>query len=377
MRIVLCGLLPFAFCLNAMAQYPGLTLPPSGNNQKAMVTQFIGPVQVSIEYSSPAVHGPDGKDRRGQIWGKLVPYGVADLGFGNGKPSPWRAGANENTVFTVSNDVTIEGKPLPAGKYGLFMIPGPDEWTLVFSKNSSSWGSFFYEDGQDALRVTVKPAKHEYREWLTYEFPERKPAQATAQLEWEELSVPWTIKAEVNPIYISRLRQELTSVPGFTADGFAQAATFCVQENVDLDEGLKWADAALTAPFIGQVNFDTLTTKAQVLDKMGRDAEAKTEYRQAMRHASASAMQIYALGLELLKDKENDFAMEVFEYDAERYKDTWPVHMGLARGYAAKGDNEKALEHANKALAQAPSDPAKARVKAFIEELPHNQAGKG
>src|SRR5271163_314506 len=97
----------------AFAQFPGLTLPPSGNNQKAAVVQYIGPVRVAIDYSSPAVHGPDGKDRRGQIWGKLVPYGLSKSGFGNGKPDPWRAGANENTVFTVSHDVMIEGKTLP------------------------------------------------------------------------------------------------------------------------------------------------------------------------------------------------------------------------------------------------------------------------
>src|SRR5215470_7467010 len=83
------------------AQFAGLTLPPSGNNQKAAVTQSVGPVQIRIEYSSPAVHGPDGTDRRGQIWGKLVPYGLSNLGFGNGKPDPWRAGANENSVFAI------------------------------------------------------------------------------------------------------------------------------------------------------------------------------------------------------------------------------------------------------------------------------------
>src|SRR5271170_2319632 len=176
MRLLLASSLAFGIAGAALAQIPGLTLPPSGNNQKAVVTQFIGPVEISIAYSSPAVHGPDGKDRRGQIWGKLVPYGMSNLGFGNGKPAPWRAGANENTVFAVSNDVEIEGKALPAGRYGLHMIPGPDEWTLIFSKNSSAWGSFFYEEADDALRVTVKPHKHEYREWLTYEFASRRPA---------------------------------------------------------------------------------------------------------------------------------------------------------------------------------------------------------
>jgi tetratricopeptide (TPR) repeat protein len=246
---------------------------------------------------------------------------------------------------------------------------------VVFSKNSTSWGSFFYEEGQDALRVTVKPRKHEYQEFLTYEFPERRPDQATAQLAWEDLSIPWTIKANVNDIYISRLRQELTSVPGFNSQAYAEAATFCVNENVNLDEALKWADAAISAPFIGQSNFDTLITKAQVLDKMGREAEAKTFYLDGIRHPATTVMQINALGRELLQEKKNDLAVEVFEYNAQRYSDAWPVQLGLARGYAARGENEKAKEHAAKALTQAPGDKERATVQALIDELPHNSTG--
>lgn len=186
---------------------PTLTLPPSGNNQKASVSQFMGPIRVSVDYSSPAVHSPSGEDRHGQIWGKLVPYGLTDLGVGGGKPAPWRAGANENTVFSVSENVQVEGKPLAAGRYGLHMIPGPEEWTVIFSKNSGAWGSFFYDDSEDALRVTVKPHKHEYREWLAYEFPVRRPQDAVMELQWEDLAVPVAIKADVNDSYITHLRQ--------------------------------------------------------------------------------------------------------------------------------------------------------------------------
>ena len=131
-----------------------LTLPPSGDNQRSVVTQYMGLVSASIDYSSPDVTSPTGEDRRGKIWGQLVPYGMTDLGFNGGKPSPWRAGANENTVFTVSHDVLVEGQPLPAGRYGLHMIPGPEEWTVVFSKNSSTWGSYWYEPSGG------RPARH-------------------------------------------------------------------------------------------------------------------------------------------------------------------------------------------------------------------------
>jgi hypothetical protein len=338
-------------------QYPGLTLPPSGNVQKASVTQYIGPVKVMVDYSSPAVHAPDGTDRRGKIWGGLVPYGLTNLGFGNGKPGPWRAGANENTVVSVSHDVAIDGNPLPAGRYGLHMIAGPEEWTLVFSKNADSWGSFFYEESEDALRVKVKPRQSAYREWLTYEFTTRRPSEATCELQWEELAVPWTITVpDVNRIYTSQLRKELTTVPGFNYQGYLAAARFCLQQNINLEEALKWADAAVSMPFIGQANFNTLSTKAQLLSKLGRDGEAKTTMDAALRHPTATAIQVHQYGRQLVSAKKPQEALEVFRFNAERHGDAWPVHVGLARGYAAVGDTAKALEHARKALTQAPDD---------------------
>jgi tetratricopeptide (TPR) repeat protein len=355
------------------AQIPGLTLPPSGNNQKASVAQYIGPVQITIDYSSPAVHGPDGKDRRGQIWGKLVPYGTANLGFGNGKPSPWRAGANENTVFTASNDVMIEGKRLQAGRYGLHMIPGAEEWTLIFSKNADSWGSFFYEENEDALRVQVKPHKHDYREWLAYEFPVRKPSEAVAELQWEDLAVPFTVKVDsVDDIYMTRIRHELTSVPGFSYQGYVAAVQYCLQTGKNLDQALVWADAAIKQPFIGQANFNTLTTKAMVLRKLGRDDEAKKVVDAALRLPGTTPLEIHQYGRQLLNDKKNQEAMEVFKLNAERNGDTWPTHVGLARGYAALGDKPQALEHAKKALAQAPDDLNRNSLADMVKSLSSN-----
>ncbi|MBK8502244.1 MAG: DUF2911 domain-containing protein [Saprospiraceae bacterium] len=125
-----------------------LSIPPSGDNQKSVVTQHIGGLaNVTVQYNSPDVTGPSGEDRTGKIWGTLVPYGLTNLGFGNGNPGPWRAGANENTVITFSNNVLIEGKELKAGAYGLHLIAkesGP--WIWIFSNNTSQWGSFFYDE---------------------------------------------------------------------------------------------------------------------------------------------------------------------------------------------------------------------------------------
>jgi len=358
----------------ALAQVPGLTLPPSGDNQKASVTQFIGPVQITVDYSSPNVHGPAGKDRRGEIWGKLVPYGLSDLGFGNGKPGPWRAGANENTVFTVSNNVQVQGQNLPAGRYGVHMLPGTSEWTVVFSRNSDIWGSFFYEESEDALRVKTTPKKHEYREWLTYEFTERRPSDATLELQWEDLAVPLSIKVDnINDIYISRLRNELKNMPGFDPRNWDAAAQFCVQANTHLDVALDWAEKAISLPGVGTTNFDTLSTKALVLSKMGRDPEAKTIMQTALRLPGTTPTQIHQYGRLLLNAKKNAEALEVFQYNVQRNGDAWPTNVGLARVYSAMGDTAKALEYAKKAAAQAPDDLNRKSLQDMVQLLSKGQ----
>ena len=191
--------------------FNGLSTPPSGDNQMSSVTQGIGPVKVTIDYSSPrVVRGKN--DRKGKIWGELVPWGMADLGANSCKSCPWRAGANENTLFTVSHEVKVQGQKLAAGKYGLFMIPGQDEWTIVFSRDTEAWGAFWYDPAHDVLRVKTKAGKSDYHEFLSYEFTEREPAKATVALKWEELQVPFSITVD-NPdqIYVDMMRAELST----------------------------------------------------------------------------------------------------------------------------------------------------------------------
>ncbi len=156
---------------------------------KASVTQRLGTdVDITIEYSRPGVKGR-------KIWGALVPYGMAPGNkYSENKPYPWRAGANENTTIEFNKDVLIEGKPLPAGKYGIHMIPGEKEWIIIFSKNNSAWGSFAYKQEEDALRVTVTPVKAPHQEWLVFGFEDLAGTSATAYLHWEELKVPFKIK---------------------------------------------------------------------------------------------------------------------------------------------------------------------------------------
>ena len=354
----------------------GLTFPPNGDNPQASVMQALGPVSVKIDYSSPhVVRGPN--DRRGKIWGELVPYGLADLGGNGFKSCRWRGGANENTLFTVSHDVKVQGQALAAGTYGLHFIPGKDEWTVIFSKDTSSWGSYWYDAKNDALRVSTKAAKGEYHEWLSYEFTEREPAKVTAALKWEELQVPFAISVDnVAQLWVDGLRRDLHQWSGFTAQNWSQAAAYCAQNKVNLPEALTWAEFAVNgspgyAP--GEESFATLSTLSRLQSMNGKEQESAKTFEKAINHPTATPLQIHFAARQLLTDGKKAEALKVFQMNAKRYPNQWPVHMGLMRGYAAVGDFKKAIEEGKLALPQAPNPPNKNAIEAMLKQL---EAGK-
>jgi hypothetical protein len=358
----------------AAAQFPGVTLPPSGGNQRATVVQQIGLVHVSVDYSSPHVHSPAGEDRKGQIWGKLVPYGMANLGFGScGDQCPWRGGANENTVFTTSHDIKVQGQPLPAGAYGLHFIPGKDEWTVIFSRNSTSWGSFFYDPKEDALRVKAKPEPGEYREVLTYEFPERRLDKATLALEWENLSLPLSITTDATQLYVENLRRELRSNAGFGGQSWAAAANYCLENKTNLEEAQTWAQRAIDPTFGGQESFTAFALLSQLQDANGHAADAAKTMERALNHPTAQPLDLHLYGRRLLAQKKTDEAMKVFELNARRHPNVWPVHVGLARGHAAQGHKKEALAEARLGLPQAPTEPSRKALENMIQQI---EAGK-
>jgi hypothetical protein len=368
-------LVSIAVVLCAFALSAQITNPPSGGNQRQTVIQQIGVVKVSIDYSSPHVHNPQGQDRRGKIWGDLVPYGMANLGFGSCKECPWRAGANENTVFTASQDVQIEGKTLPAGSYGFFIIPQKDaDWTVIFSKNHTSWGSFFYNPAEDVLRVTAKPEKSDYHEVLAYEFPERRNDNAVMAMKWEDLSLPLHIAVPNSAdLYIAKIREELRTQPGFNWQGWQQAARYAL-DNKHPAEGLEWAEAAAHAPGgIGTENYQTLATLADAYDANGKTAEAKAARDKALNHPTAGAIDIHQYARQLMTNGKKDEALAVFQLNAKMHPNAWPVNWGLARGYSAAGKYPEALKYAKLALTQAPDDANKKNVEGGIKKLEQGQ----
>jgi Protein of unknown function (DUF2911) len=352
-----------------------LSLPPSGDNPQATVIQALGPIRVSIDYSSPrVVRGQN--DRKGKIWGELVPWGMTDLGFNGCKECPYRGGANENTVFAVSHDVKVQGQLLPAGRYGLHFIPGESEWTVIFSKDADAWGSFWYDPKLDALRVKVKPTKTDYHEWLTYEFTERDPDKVTAALEWENLQVPFTISVDdVNALWVESLRKELRGSAGFLWQNWQQAADFCGQHKVNLPEALTWAQRAVSDPTWsgGDENFGTLMTLSTLQDLNGKSDEAKKTFEKAVNHKTATPIQIHVAARQLLTSGKKAEAVQLFQLNAKRFPNQWPVHVGLMRAYAATGDNKKALAEAKLAVAQAPDAGNKKNLEGIIKKLEAGQ----
>ena len=365
------------FCMLPFALRAQLTLPPSGDNQQSSVTQWMGPVEVEIRYSSPDVHGPNGEDRTGHIWGELVPYGLANLQFGystESNPSPWRGGANMNTTIRFSHDVLVEGKRLAAGTYGLHFIPEKDEWTIIFSSNSTAWGSFFYNPKEDVLRVTTKPAANTYTEWLTYTFTDREPDACTAELMWELLRVPMHIKVpDIVQVYIAQFRKELQSDIGFGFQAWVDAANYCVANKTNLDEALTWANYAIEEPFFGRKNFATLSCKANVLAAMGKFTQSDSIMLVAIKDPSAAPLDVHYYARGLQAQQKQAEALAVYKINYDKYPNLPVTNLGLARGYSATGDYKAALKYAKAALALNPDPQVKQTLEQAIKSL---EAGK-
>ena len=262
------GIVWLASAAVALAQ-PPLTLPQP--SQAASAGQRVGLTDITITYHRPAVN-------KREIWGKLVPYGQV-----------WRAGANENTVITFSTPVSVGGHALPAGSYGLHMIPAEREWTVIFNRESKAWGSFFYDQADDAARATVTPSAAPFEEHLAYTFDDVTDKSAVATLHWEKVAVPIRIDVDTPAVVVASLHSELRGLQGFSWQRLAQAADWCATNNVNLDEAGKWADQAVAQ----QENFQTLRAWAAVVERKGDAAAARDLRAKSMTVASEADINNY------------------------------------------------------------------------------------
>ncbi|HSY32923.1 MAG TPA: DUF2911 domain-containing protein [Verrucomicrobiae bacterium] len=309
-------------------------------SQRAQITQRVGLTDITIVY-----HSPIAGDR--ELFGKTVPYGKV-----------WRAGANENTTISFSDDVSVEGHPLGAGTYGLHTIPSADEWTIIFSKNSSSWGSFSYDEKEDALRVKVKPAVEENRDTLAYTFDDMKMDSTSITLRWGKVAVPFHVKVDTMAITERSINNQLRNVGGFTWAGYDEAANWNLDNNYKLEEAMKWEDTSIQ----NEERFENLETKSRILDAMGKKQEAAAMLTKALDKANAIQIYVYARGLQ--RQKQQDKAFELYRRGAKQFPDSWISHIGLTRIASASGNFDEATKQMKLAIASAPD-----QQKPFLEPM--------
>src|SRR5881392_1771411 len=345
---------PFALCFailglgGTLSAQNDLNLPDV--SQAAEVKQRIALTDITLNYHRPLVNGR-------KIWGGLVPYGKV-----------WRAGANENTTIEFSDPVSVEGKPLDKGTYGLHMIPNQDSWTVIFSKTNTGWGSYSYDQKEDALRVDVKPKPlAEQKEALEFDFEDLKPTSTAVTLKWEKLGVPFTVSVNDADQTLQNIRAQLKGRGQFTWQSLDEGAQFCLTRKINLDEALRWADASIQ----NEERFDNLSTKADILKALNRPDEAKAVWNHALE--MATAVQLYSYGRGLQFKKQGAEAMEIFKEVAKRFPEGVYGNLAQARLKSAAGDFAGAARDAKQAQAEAPTDAQKQSIQALITRLDAKQ----
>ena len=337
-----------AFASSALAQFKNgnqateVVLPTL--SQHAVITQRIGLTDVTINYHAPLVGGR-------KLWGEAVPYDRV-----------WRAGANQNTTISFSDDVSVEGKPLAAGTYGLHMIPAKDQWTVIFSKNSTSWGSFSYDEKEDALRVQVKPHEAEFRESLAYTFDDLKPESAEATLRWEKLAVPFRVSTDVKTASLRSIKNQLRNTAGFNWAGYDEAANWLLDNNYELEQALKWEDQSIQ----NEDRFENNLNKSEILAALGKKSEADAAKKHAFEVANGVQIHIYGRQLQIRGKQDEGFA--VFQMNIQKRPNEWYTHGEISRMAAAKGDFDTALKEMKLAQASAP-DATKQQIQGLIARL--------
>src|ERR1700747_1196730 len=341
---------PFALCLailglaGSVSAQNDLNLPDV--SQAAEVKQRVALTDITVKYHRPLVNGR-------KIWGGLVPYGKV-----------WRAGANENTTIEFSDPVSVEGKRLDKGTYGLHMIPNPDSWTIIFSKTNTGWGSYSYDQKDDALRVNVKPEPlDQSEEALEYQFENLKPDSTAVTLKWEKLGVPFTVSINDADQTLQNIRAQMKGAGQFAWQAPDQAAQFCLTKKTNLDEALRWADLSIQ----NEDRFENLSTKADILKALNRPDEEKNTWNKALEKAAAP--QLYTYGRQLQNQKKGAEALEIFKEVAKRFPQTVYGYLAQARIKSAAGDFAGAATEATQAESAAPTDAQKQSIKALIDRL--------
>ncbi|MBC2846695.1 DUF2911 domain-containing protein [Winogradskyella flava] len=351
---VMCFLLSISFTATAQLNTPQ-------RSQMASIMQRVGTTDITITYSRPSVNNRE-------VWGKLVPFGMNNFGFGTSKAAPWRAGANENTLVTFTHNVNVEGKPVEAGTYGLHInVKDENNATIILSKDTEAWGSYFYDPENDALRADVKLIDIDHTELLTFSFDEVKSTSTTAALKWEKKAIPFTIEVDVLNIVTEDLRAKLTGQNAFISQHWEQAANYLLNNGGDLDEALSWINKGLEGQFFSQKTFNGLVIKANILNKKGDKDGFVSTMDEAV--AMANANQINRAGYAMINAENFEKAIEYLNINTKNDPENANWQNSLGAAYKAKGDNKIAIKHFKKSLKLNPTARVKANTEKNLKDL--------
>ena len=341
----------------AMASWAQGITTPRTPSPASSTSQTIGISTVKVNYSRPSVKGRE-------IWGKLVPYGWNKETFGYGNPSPWRAGANENTVITFSHDAKVQGKNVPSGSYGLFFVINPDNsGEVILSKDNQSWGNFWYDASHDMMRAPITIRDNAHTEFLTYDFINLTKNSGELVLNWEKKQFPVKIEFAVDDLVMVNAAEQLKGTVGFSWQGYNSAANYALQNKVNLEQALKWADQAVTQ----NKSFTTLNVKAGLLRELGKPEESEKLMVDALAIATEPEVNVY--GYQLLNQGNHDKAIEILTMNTKKYPNSANAWDSLGEAYATKGDKASAIKNFKKSLSLNPPDNVRANSEKYLKQL--------
>lgn len=327
---------------NLNAQFHSLSIPKVSPRVES--TYSIGATRVKIAFGSPSVQGRD-------VWNNqhVIPQ--------QGKPYPWRAGANENTVISFDTDVFIEDIPLPAGSYGFHVIPNGHLHTLLFAELDNLWGSYYLNIEKDVvLKVVVEDSTCAFSEQMNFELVNTTESRAIVALKWADRVIPFEVSVDLNKTVLEKLRYELNGENTYRWRAWNDAAAWCVRRNTNLEEALIWVNRSIGGGyggFGGDQNMVNLGTKIKVLQALGEPKELDQTFELALSQPY-SIDDAHHFGGMLIEINEPNKAIDFYSESLKKYKNEWGIQYMISIAYYESGNTKKAKIYLNKCKDNAP-----------------------
>lgn len=349
----------------SIAQFHTLKIPQLSN--RVVETQRLGVTDITVSYSSPSANERD-------VWNdqEVIPQ--------NGSPIAWRAGANMNTTIEFSTDVFIEGNKLKKGKYGIHIIPNGHEHKVLFAHNSNLWGSYYLDmDGDVSLEINVKDTPNEYSEKLDFEFKNWSSDAVTISLEWADRAIPFKVAVDLNETVINSFREELRGVNTYHWQAWDDAARWCLNRNVNLEEALLWSNRSISGGYHGfaaEKNVTNLMTKMQLLQRLDKREEMLATLKDIESLLETPSDYNNTAMLLLRSDLASD-GLRVSQAGIKKHGTIWYLNISNALSYYFLGNKKKAISGLNKVESMVPPnfkprfDQIKSEVKKGTYKFPN------